>query len=510
MLLPIAGGAGRVGRRAAMLRLAGDGLANWQIAFGVAAFAAVWLVEVTRLQLSPPNDNIEQLTWVRALEWGYYKHPPLPTWLLWLPVKVFGISAWTTYLLGAACTLAAIGTLWHLLTALRGRRYANVALLAMLCISYYNGRIDYYNHEVVLMLLSATGAAACWRAFNTGRLRWWIALGAAIGLGALAKYQIAVTVACIVAYAAGHGGWRDPRQRVGALTAVLVALAIFAPHLEWLRAHDFGPVHYAIDSSLGAELSWLGRISGALHWLADQAFNRALPALLLLTAAARSARASAAAGVHAAGAAQGAAEERRTRIFLQAWGWVPLIFMPAVAVLGGSALPLHWGTSFLFLAVPAAMELAPRRCWDGAPVHAVLKAFVIVQFLLLVLANLTSPRSPLVVQARGWQGVDSVAMAQRLEAEVHALSADPVRVIAGPADIAGALALEMPQHPLVLIEGRYDRSPWVSPELVGRCGELSLTLSDAASVGVPLGSSDSGLRWRMVPPAAGARPCPLH
>src|SRR5256885_10565865 len=25
------------------------------------------------------KDNLEQLTWVHSLEWGYYKHPPLPT-----------------------------------------------------------------------------------------------------------------------------------------------------------------------------------------------------------------------------------------------------------------------------------------------------------------------------------------------------------------------------------------------------------------------------------------------
>ena len=51
---------------------------------GGLVFAALWLSLLGFSSFAPPIDNIEQLTWVRSLEWGYYKHPPLPTWLLWL------------------------------------------------------------------------------------------------------------------------------------------------------------------------------------------------------------------------------------------------------------------------------------------------------------------------------------------------------------------------------------------------------------------------------------------
>ena len=65
-------------------------------------FGAVWLAHLSYTSLSPPTDNIEQLTWVGALEGGYYKHPPLPTWLFWVPVQLFGVTAWTSYVVGAA------------------------------------------------------------------------------------------------------------------------------------------------------------------------------------------------------------------------------------------------------------------------------------------------------------------------------------------------------------------------------------------------------------------------
>ena len=163
---------------------------RWCMAAGLLVFALLWLPLLARGALAPPTDNIEQLTWVRSLEWGYYKHPPLPTWLLWPLVRVLGWSGWTTYVAGALCTLGAFALLWRLLRELRGRGYAMVALLAGLCVTYYNGRLYFYNHEIVLIPLAVGCAVACWKAYATRRIGWWIALGLCLGLGALAKYQI--------------------------------------------------------------------------------------------------------------------------------------------------------------------------------------------------------------------------------------------------------------------------------------------------------------------------------
>ena len=220
----------RQGRHAFASRLLRTSLpVGWLITLGLLVFAAVWLSHLAYTSLSPPVDDIEQLTWVRSLEWGYYKHPPLPTWLMWLPVWLFGLSRWTAYIAGAACTLSALGLMWSLLARLRGTRYAAVALLAALCITYYNGRLYYYNHNIVLMLLSAASANLCWQAFATRQRRWWVGLGLAIGCGALSKYQIAVTIVCVLAFAWHQRAWRHPVHRLGMLLACLIALLLFAP-----------------------------------------------------------------------------------------------------------------------------------------------------------------------------------------------------------------------------------------------------------------------------------------
>ena len=93
-----------------------------RIALVLLVFSVVWLLQIESTSLTAPKDNLEQLTWVHSLEWGYYKHPPLPTWLFSGPVNLLGLSARTSYLTGALFTLAGMFLLWQLLRELRGSR----------------------------------------------------------------------------------------------------------------------------------------------------------------------------------------------------------------------------------------------------------------------------------------------------------------------------------------------------------------------------------------------------
>lgn len=477
------------------------------VAFGLLVFAAVWLGELAYTSLSPPVDNIEQLTWVRALEWGYYKHPPVPTWLIWLPARLFGASAGTSYALGAATTLGAVWTLWRLLKRLRGGTYAGIALLAALCITYYNDRLFYYNHNVVLLLFTAAAAAVAWPAFTTGKLRWWCALGLLVGLATLSKYQAAVTMASLSVFAIQQRAWRHPAQRRGILWAALIALSVCVPHIYWLRTHDFGPIQYALDSSLGARLGMGVRLVEAPHWLADQVLNRLSPAWALLAFTALRVRGSRSPLLRLC-ATPTATGQDPSRAFLLIWGIVPLLAMPMVGLAVGAELQLQWGTPFLLFAVPAIMELAPREFWQRAQLDMAFRIFLWIQALLLALNFVTSPRGALSLRDHHWATFDSAALARRVAAPARAALGGPIVVVSGSTAIAGALALRLPEHPLVLIEGRYDHSPWVDPTLVGRCGVLELGATLDLRGGTPVGPEFAGLAWRVKPRESSAAPCP--
>src|SRR5258706_1332567 len=452
-------------------------------------FAAVWLLVLDATALVPPADNIEQLVWVRSLEWGYYKHPPLPTFLLWLPAHLLGLAAWTSYLLGAAITLGAMTIFWRLLRELRGTAFATTALLAGLSITYYNGRLYYFNHNIVLLLFVTLGAALCWPAVEQRRLRWWLAIGLAVGLGGLAKYQIAVTVVSIACFWLSQRGWRDRVHRRGPLLAAAIALVVLAPHLLWLPQHGYAPIHYAMETSLAVDLPAWSRLLNPLHWGADQVLNRALPALLLLALVAGSAR-GAPGGSPSPGTAPPDGSAAASRALLLCWGLVPLAFIPLTSIAFGSDLQLQWGTPFLLFLVPCVMELAPPGLWQRAPTLFACKAFAGIQAFLLALTVATSPIGLKPLMDNHWRTFGAARLAERLAEPAHRRLGGPVRVIVGSGAEPGALSLQLPERPVVLIDGRYERSPWVRSDLIAACGALELLrsavpLPDATPVGAP-------------------------
>jgi 4-amino-4-deoxy-L-arabinose transferase-like glycosyltransferase len=468
------------------------------VALTLLVFAAVWLLVLDATSRVAPVDNIEQLVWARSLEWGYYKHPPLPTFIVRLAATAFGATPWTTYLLGAATTLGALAIFWRLLRHLRGVRYANIGLLGATCITFYNDRLYYYNHNIVLLLLATAAAALCWRAFEQRRLRWWLALGLVFGLGALTKYQIAVTGVSLACFWISQRAWRDPVHRLGILLAIAVALIVFSPHVLWLRGHGFGPIDYAIGSSLGVDLGARPRALGTLTWLVDALLNRCAPALLLLWLALRSGRRAVS---FAPAAAPCASQAASSRALVFCWGVVPLAFMAFVALVFGVELQLQWGTPFLLFIVPCLMELRPADTWNRASPQATWQAFTAIQVVLVAINIATSPLGPRALADTHWRSFSAADLVARIAPEARAQLGGPIAVVAGSIGDAGALALALPEQPLVLIDGRYDRSPWVTRNLVATSGALELVHSTApVPQATPVGGGFTDLYWRVIPP----------
>jgi 4-amino-4-deoxy-L-arabinose transferase-like glycosyltransferase len=466
-------------------------------------FGIAWLSELSLTTLTPPVDNIEQLTWVRSLEWGYHVHPPLPTWLLFLPVRIFGWTALVPALTGAALTLGAMALLWSLLRRLRGPRYAATALLATLCITFYSGRLDHFNHNVVLLFLNVACAAAAWRAFDAPQIRrHWIWLGVLTGLGGLAKYEVAITAVAVLGVFAATRGWRDRRVVFGLGLAAVTALVLIAPHLVWLGRHDFGPVRYALNSSLEADLPAPERWAHVGNWIADQLLNRSLPAWLVLAAGALSVRAPRT--VSACGRPPAASRGLAFQIILW-WGAMPVLFIAVVGLAFGSQLQSHWASPFLPFLVPAVMECCAAVPWHRVRPNVVGLAFIGVQAVLLVVAHLTSVLGPAKWQSHHWRAFPSAAIAEAIAGPARRALGGPVRVISGEPSLAGALALRLPEHPWVLIDGNESVSSWVPRGEVERCGAVEVSASPKAGTSaVPAGVFGT-VYWSVRPPSDATR-----
>ncbi|EER60179.1 glycosyltransferase [Acidovorax delafieldii 2AN] len=437
-------------------------------------FSAVWLAHLDSVALTPPADNIEQLTWMRSLEWGYYKHPPVPTWVLWAAVQLIGWSAWTTYLLGALLTLASLAIFASLLRDIHGRAYALVGLMAALGVTFYNGRLNYYNHNVVLMFWVALSAWLWWRILTRPRWGWWLALGVVGGLGMLSKYQYAVAATGGLWLFVRHGLWRDRQQCQGLALAVVVGGVIFMPHVVWLLEQARGPIAYAMHSSLGADLPLLRRLSATALWLLDWLFNRCLPAVLLLLGVHWAQRGLA--PVPLESSADRALQARGNSLLL-CWGVLPPAFMAAMGVLGGVDLQLQWGTAFALWTVPvlmAALGVREATLRAGRGLCWAVGALVLLQAVLVWQSYDTSVFGRHRTQVGHWREFPSEALAQAVAGPARQALGGPIKIISGPASPAGALALRLPEKPRVLIDGDLAVSPWISAQDMERDGVLEL------------------------------------
>ena len=142
---------------------------------------------------------------------------------------------------------------------LGGRRPAQItALLAAFPVALVFSSVLQYNTFDILAWCIIIFFTA--RVLNTGNERYWIGVGAGIGIGVLSKYSIAFPVISLLAAIAIMPSQRHHlRSRwlwYGALTAAVIA----APNLIWLARHRFITIH--MEQSIHARDVRNGRAKG--------------------------------------------------------------------------------------------------------------------------------------------------------------------------------------------------------------------------------------------------------
>ena len=467
-------------------------------------FALVWLGHLQSVALTAPMDNVEQWVWSHALAWGYHKHPPLPTWALWLAHQVAGPHALTAAVLGGLGALASIGVMYLLLRQVWSGFAAWLAVLAALCITFYSGRLNYYNHNILLMLCVSTTVYCWWQILQTGRTRWWVSLGVAAGLGMLSKYQYLLVLLPSAVCLLWLRPWASRRVAAQLGLALGTATLLFLPHALWLLTHtaDDGPLAYALHTAKPTWPGAHGTLSAMQHsgiWLLDLVLNRCLPALLVLLAVKGL--------LHRTTSARpgnetlvGPTLERRVRpeTFVLVWGLLPPLSITALGVLLDMDLQMQWGTAYALWLVPAAMVLL--RLHRAQPPRwlpwATLGVFVLVQALLLAESWSTSAAG--CCTNGKWRNFDSPALARELDASARTQVGGQFHVLVGPVNAMGAVAMALPDQPRVLIDARPDISPWISADELFGSGVVQLLPPGTALPGAT--KLPSGWSWRVFTP----------
>lgn len=369
-----------------------DRTLDWQSSFPATAAAcllahlALWFGLPVLCGAVPPSDNVEELQWSSHLAWGYEKHPPMPSWIIHAFKQVLPPTITLTFALGGL----QVGTLfvfaWLLGRQLLGARRAAVGLLLIACITFYTLRLSFFNHNTALLVATAAAAWCTWNAHRTRELRWWIALGVCWGLGMLSKYQMVVTIACNLIFLWTRRPVKLPDLIRRSTLAGIIAVALFAPHWQWVTHHDMETVQYAMKY-VDAEFTLTDRLLRVVSFTADQAL-RLVPIFIWLLAIRgmshhdRPAVATNAANEQLPG-------DAAAFLAIQAFG--PLLIMIALCVFTGLALGMHWGTAYLWAVPLWYLGTAAGTRFASQSNRALLFGFAAIQGLSIAQFVLTTP-----------------------------------------------------------------------------------------------------------------------
>lgn len=444
-----------------------------------------WSVLTGWSHSAPDLDNNEELVWGSVLEWGYYKHPPLPSWLIHGLMLVLGKSVWMTFFAGQLCVVLSLWIVWKWGCEVTTQRRALVAMLLLSLIAYFTTRGVIYNHNTVQLWSIAGALWMFYRASRTHRVSSWIGLGIFSGLAMLTKYSALVQFATFFLYLAFTGRLREGRIWRGMGVAACVWGVIMAPHIVWLLGQQGGPIQYA-EHSLVSTVTRLEHI-GVLVDFAVTNFARVVPMLVAIGMIYAWQKWVPTSVRHENNHARFIVEELQTtdRFFIAFMAWVPFALTLTGIIWLKAPFVSGWVTTFFLPFGFFAFWLL--RTGDEV---VLLRRTVIIVMTIQILSAVgygvaRGPIASAVGRATrsDFPGARIATVMQQRWSE-HVPS--PMRYVAADTWLGGNITTHLKGNAQVLIEGDFALSPWVDPTTVQECGMLvTVNRSLDSSDGVP-------------------------
>lgn len=242
------------------------------------------LAFIGRFELSP--DEAYYWTWSRHLDWAYFDQGPLIALVIRFFTELVGSATEWSVRLGAVVlsTFSAVMFFDLLRRMFKSDRTAWLGFLAMQSALLFNAGALLMMHDSVMMFF---WIASLWAFYRTFFEPWvpGIYLGAlALGLGALAKYSMALFVPCLLLFLLISPEHRIWWRRVHLYLAGCLTLLLISPLVIWNALHGsvsfghiavLGGAHTALTFSfktlgeyLSGQLGVMTPVLGALAWWA--------------------------------------------------------------------------------------------------------------------------------------------------------------------------------------------------------------------------------------------------
>jgi len=416
----------------------------------------------------PLDVTREGLSWGHEFAWGYYKHPPLPSWLVEISFRALGTLG--PYLLSQLFIAATLTGVYLLGRRLLSETQATAGTLALAFIPFFTWPTPEFNHNLAQMPLWPLALLLLHRLMAQPTTRDWLLLAGLSAIGLYSKYVFGLLMLLMLLYLLASKQ-RTLLAQPSAWLAAAVFAALMLPHTAWLVNHDFQTLHYLAERSESASGNWQWLLN-ALDFLAVQLLNMLLGMLVFWWLCRP---------LHARTVVERLlAPDMR---FLLWFAVAPILSVALLVMLTGSQARDMWAVPMLSLSgllIVHAMggELRPRQ---------LRLVFILACVLTVLLAGLYGLKA-VHGESRSGKPMRTGWPAEELAGELtrfwSSKTACPLRVINGENWLAGLAAYPMKDRPQVLINNDYLLSPWLDPQQVKRTGQIIIRdiSKDAASM----------------------------
>lgn len=478
----------------------------------IAMQLVVWTFVPYFFHTSMPLDvTSDGVSWGHEWQLGYYKHPPLPGWL----VEVFfdGFGDFGPFLLSQIAVGITYLLVYRLGRDLFGPEKAVAGTILLAAVYYFGIPTPEWNHNIAQLPFWAAITLAYWRVCTRGTLRSWLWLGFWAGAGMLVKYSVATLLVVLVLHFLWSGRARRHLRTWGPYAAMGIFGLVVAPHVIWVAQHGFTTVHFFAERA-GHAGALLQRLFAPFRFLSAQLLT-ILPATLVAVVA----------GFFKRPDFRWSSLGEAHRLLLIAWAGPPLL-TAVFSLVSGMGLRDMWGMPMWDLTGLVLVGFAST--WESVSWRRLIigVAFCFLVYSLgYVATTVIGPKMLDVPSRTEWP---QQAIAEAATAVWTQKAHTPLRIVTGESWIAGLVSMH-PSRPSVFIDGEYAKAPWITPERLRKEGTLivwqeqpaaptppavhalaaSATACGTLQVPWPSGSKLPPVRvgWAVIPPqAASPRP----
>lgn len=409
----------------------------------------LWTIIPTLTSPNAPLDVIEGYAWGREWLLGTYKHPPMQSWWLQILAVLTNRAAWAHFLASQIAVIVTFWAVWQTGRRIMSETAALVGVMLLESIVYYNLTSVEFNPNVLQLPFWALMALTFQRAVKDDNLKHWLLLGLWSAGGLYSKYSTGLLLVSLMTIMVVQPLARSRLKSVGPYLALCVAIALFVPHLIWLKNHNFLPFTYALERLQSSKPHMLPQfIFSPLVFSLGQLAVLLSFLLLFLVFYGRN------------GASQDVHTDDFDRTFLTAVTFGPFLLMFVLATGFGFALHDMWGTPFWsFLGLWAIARFRPSFSAENLTRFIYACAVISAGILLFSIgSNVLTPYWETRTKRIHFPGQ---ALATYVTDVWHDRYHAPLRFAIGDTWPAGNIGYYAQERPHVFIFGDKTISPWI-------------------------------------------------